>query len=405
MRLKFDKVFFIKFTAALLTSLLIMILSDHNILWSSFWSFLKIPPNYIPFSDFKAHSFFLECYENGINIYKEPCFLIPEGNSKITTHPHIWMHIFSIFNLKSDFNYNLAIFIILIIYFYLIFSLLKKKNSKKENFFLCILFLSKSNFLLIERLATDIIIFILVYLILIARHSFLKIFLMIIGFLLKYYPIFLISIFVKNKKIFFGLVIFSIIFISLFYLSNIFHINSAIVEMALPIAYGSRTMFKALYHLSMEYSFIINENNENFFRYLFILITFFYSAFFILLGYFKFKDVISNYEQFFIAGASIYIGTFIIGANADYRLIFLLLTISTIFKLNNKFIKFLFLFSFFLSFNSFYFLIGEKLSLIFFVSSSIAFLSKIIILTLLSLIIGVQLKSINFLTIINLRLR
>ena len=209
MRLKFDKVFFIKFTAALLTSLLLMILSDHYTLWSSFWSFLKIPPNYIPFSDFKAHSLFLECYENGINIYKEPCFLIPEGNSKITTHPHIWMHIFSI----------------LIIYFYLIFSLLKKKNSNKENFFLCVLFLSTSNFLLIERLATDIIIFILVYLILVARSSFLKVFLIITGFLLKYYPIFLISLFVKNKKFFFGFVKFLNISISLFYLSNIFHLN------------------------------------------------------------------------------------------------------------------------------------------------------------------------------------
>ena len=66
-----------------------------------------------------------------------------------------------------------------------------------------------------------------------------------------------------------------------------------------------------------------------------------------------------------MAGSGIYLGTFIFGSNADYRLIFLLLTLPLIFSLKNKLIKFSLLISYFFVFNSFYFLIGEKISLTF----------------------------------------
>ena len=90
--------------------------------------------------------------------------------------------------------------------------------------------------------------------------------------------------------------------------------------MALPIAYGSRKCFKALYHLSIEYNSIINDDNENFFRYLFHINYIFLFNFF----YFTWILQVQKYHlklwQFFIAGASIYVvGTFIIGANADYN--------------------------------------------------------------------------------------
>ena len=57
------------------------------------------------------------------------------------------------------------------------------------------------------------------------------------------------------------------------------------VEMALPIAYGSRTMLKAFYHLSMEYNYFLNDTNINFYRKLqitwitFICINCFYIVF------------------------------------------------------------------------------------------------------------------------------
>ena len=43
------------FSASL--SILIFFLSLHEQVWSNFWGSIKIPPNIVPFSDFKAHLF------------------------------------------------------------------------------------------------------------------------------------------------------------------------------------------------------------------------------------------------------------------------------------------------------------------------------------------------------------
>ena len=397
MFLKIKRDNLINFFVAIFLTSSIFLLSFDNVLWAKFWSTLKIPPNYIPFSDFKAHLFFSKCHNIGIDVYNNPCHLIPDGNSKFTTHPHIWINIFNILNLQDTFRYNLVIAITLITYFYLIFSLLIKTNSSAEKNFLILLFFSTSNFLLIERMATDIMIFILVYLVLITRNSLIKIILIKFGFFMKYYPIFLITLFSKKRNLFLILLALFFMIIFFFYLENINHINSKIIEMSLPIAYGSRTMFKAVFHVSIEYGFFFIKYNENLFRNLFIFASFLCALLGFLIGYFKLSNFIkSNYNENFIAGASIYVGTFIIGANADYRLIFLLFTISSIFQIKITWIKYLILLSIFLSFNSFYFLIGDKLSIIFFISSSLIFILKFIIFIFFSIIIGIQLKNINF---------
>ena len=42
-----------------------------------------------------------------------------------------------------------------------------------------------------------------------------------------------------------------------FYLNDLYGKSLSIVEMALPIAYGSRTILSAFYHLSTEYNLFI----------------------------------------------------------------------------------------------------------------------------------------------------
>ena len=83
------------------------------------------------------------------------------------------------------------------------------------------------------------------------------------------------------------------------------------VEMALPIAYGARTMLKAFYHLSVEYNYFLNDMNINFYRNLVILFCLLYVLFFILIGYLleNKKNNGLPFEKYFLAGASIYVGT------------------------------------------------------------------------------------------------
>ena len=379
-------------------SALILLLSFDNILWANFWISLKIPPNYISFSDLRAHVSFLECYNKGINIYEDACFLINSGNAKISTHPKTWIYLFDILNLKNIVIFNIFTYILLCVYFCMVFNFYNFFVKKYEKIIFWLFFFSKSNFILIERLSTDLIIFLVVYFTLQSRQKIIQFFLVYLGYFLKYYPIFLCSLFVEKKKYLISLLVsFLILFIFLFY-KDVKNINNNIVEMALPIAYGSRTMLMAVYHISEHYNLFINDNNLGFFRYLVVITFGLYSLILILVGYTKSSqlNLQTYFDKKFIAGSSIFVGTYIVGANVDYRLVFLLFTLPLILKLDNKFFRNIFLISFCFSINSFYFLIGEKISLIFFLSSTFIFLCKFIIFTLLSLLIGSQLKNINF---------
>ena len=387
---------FLIFFFAIIFSSLIMLLSFYDLAWSTFWGSLKIPPNYTPFSDFKAHVYFLQCYNNGINIFEESCDLIPKGNANINTHPIIWVKTFDLLNLNLELNYNLIIFFLLITYFFILLNFLFRFKLR-EKLFLIILYFSTTNFILIERLATDLVIFIIVYFIYFFNSKWFRSILIYLGFILKYYPIFLFSIFFNDKKFLIITTLISTIIIILFF-DHFFQMSSNLVEMALPIAYGSRTMLSAFYHLSNEFNFFLNDENLNFFRIMIVICFAIYSFILILVGYSNTKsfNLDNKFNKFFIGGASIFLGTFIIGSNADYRLIFLILTLPLIFELKNLFIKYSLLMSYICIFNSFYFLIGDKLSAIFFISSSLNFLIKILTFSLISLIFGSQLKQVNF---------
>jgi hypothetical protein len=397
-KLKLNKQTYFQLLLSIVLSSIIFYLSLNENIWPNFWGSLKIPPNIVPFSDFKAHLLFFNCEAIGIDVNSQECTLIPDGNAKINTHPKIWIHLFNILNLQNTFIYNFSILSLLTLYFYVICRLFEQFKTVGTKFFLFVLFFSTTNFILIERLATDLIIFILAFIALNVRNKILQGFFIFIGFILKYFPIFLASVFIEKKKFLFLFITSVTIFSYAFYLGNFYSLNSNMVEMALPIAYGARTMLKAFYHLSVEYNYFLNDMNINFYRNLVILFCLLYVLFFILIGYLleNKKNNGLPFEKYFLAGASIYVGTFIIGANADYRLIFLLFTIPHIMSLKNKNIKYLLIFCYFFSFNSFYFLSGTMLSTTFFLKASFIFSCKILILSLLSFLIGSQIKKVEF---------
>lgn len=366
-------------------------------IWPEFWGALKIPGNNVPFSDYKAHLLFLKCQELGIVISKQECTLIPVGNARISTHPSIWVYLFSVINLKNPLIYNISIVTLFTLYFFVLIKLFKTYKNKLSKLVLLVFFFSTTNFILIERLATDLVIFLIVYFILNVKNKIFQSLLIFMGFILKYYPIFLISLLTEKKKYIFIFLTCLTIFISLFYIKEIQLVNKNIIEMALPIAYGSRTMLKAFYHLSLEYNFFLNDENMNFFRNLTVLTFFLYTLFLVIVGYNNKYLMNTKYslDKYFLAGASIYVGTFIIGANVDYRLIFLIFTIPYVINLESKLIKNLLIFSYFFSINSFYFL-GDFLSITFFIKSFFIFLCKFIILSLHAILIGVEMKKITF---------
>jgi len=385
---------------ATLLSLLIFYLSMDELLWFKFWSALSIPPQ-PAFSDLKAHVYFYNCFIEGVDIFSEKCSLIPAGGGVISTHPSIWIDIVRFFKLYNATNLNIFLILSYIIYFYLFFNLFTIFDSKEKKFFLLIFFFSTTNFILIERYSTDLLIFILVYLLILLKSDITKFSVIAVASLLKFYPVFLLLIFIKNKKFLFSSSFTLILLIYIFYLDEILLASKNLIEMALFTAYGSRTILKAFYHLSEEYNFFLNNDNLDFYRNITIIFFIVYSFAFTFLGYFSKKQKIysefSISEKYFLIGSSIYIGTFIFAANADYRLIFLIFTIPYILEINNIFIRYLLSLCIVISINSFLFQFGEVLSISFFMRAILIFGCKFIIFSSFLIFIGNLLKKIKFL--------
>ena len=97
-------------------TLFIFYLSLNQAVWFRFWSFLSIPPQ-PAFSDLKAHVYFFECFEIGIDIFKEKCTLIPAGGGAISTHPSIWLDIVKVFKLNNEVFINSFVLISYFLYF------------------------------------------------------------------------------------------------------------------------------------------------------------------------------------------------------------------------------------------------------------------------------------------------
>ena len=361
----FDRFFFLNFFFSITFSLILFYLSLDQSLWFKFWSSLSIPPQ-PAFSDLKAHIYFYNCFKNGIDIFTTGCPLIPQGNAAITTHPKIWLYLVKILNLSNEKIYNVFVIVSLIIYFYFIFRLFKVFKT---------------------------------YPIIIFRIKILQFFLIFIVTILKYYPIFLLCLFLERKKVFLISFLSIFTFLILFYTDEITNVNENLIEIALFTAYGSRTMLKALFHLSENYNFFLDTNNLNFFRNFTFILFFIFSFFLIIIGYMKAKLPTSNnldrFESFFLLGASIYTGTFIIGANVDYRLIFLIFTIPYVLDIKNITIKYCLIFSYIISINSFLFQSGDPLSAGFFMKAILVFGCKFLIFSTLLIMIGSILKKIS----------
>ena len=140
MNLLRNKKILINIFFSILLSSAIFLLSLDYAMWTNFWGALKIPPNGSPFSDLRAHIFFLECYNNGINIYEEACSLINLGNAKISTHPKIWIYLFDFLNLKNIFIFNSMILLLIFFYFFTILDFKNNFTKKYEKNLLLVVF-------------------------------------------------------------------------------------------------------------------------------------------------------------------------------------------------------------------------------------------------------------------------
>tara|TARA_B110001454_G_C12682653_1_gene418789 strand:+ start:311 stop:1495 length:1185 start_codon:yes stop_codon:yes gene_type:complete len=372
----------------LLLTTFVLYLSFHNELWVDFWHVLNIPAVTPPFSDLDSITQSLLSKNQGYNVYLNNPFDSVHGLYNYTS---IWLLIFDFLNLENIFYFRIFNFFIILIYFLILQDLLNKEKSRLLKILILIFFFSTSNFLIIERLNIEIIIFSLVYLAIVCKNDLLKVFFFLLALIGKIFPIFSIFFLINNKKNF--LLTLFLSFLCLFFLKDeLYLMMSNYIEYARIFAYGTASMSKAIYYYSREYNLFINDDNYLYLKSTLIFLFSIYAIFIFMLNY-KFsekqiKDQITIDETMFLSGGGIYLGTYIFSANLDLRLVFLLLTFPLVAKFKNISIKYIYIFSCIVSFNSFIFEGGNPYTLYYFVKAGFIYSLKFIIFTIICFYFG-----------------
>ena len=372
------KEFFYKIIFSLSVSFFLFFLSKSNVDWLEFWGFLSIPAS-DPFSDFKALNIFLSYKELGFNPYLRNPY--SDSVHSVLIYPSIWLHIVDYLKLNIPLNFEIAVIVILLIYFFILADLFYRLQNKYCKYLLVVFLFSSSNFLLVERLNVEIILFCLIYFAIISRNFINQLIFYSLALILKIFPLFSIFMFIEKKKQLFMALIFSIFYLFIIR-EEITLIKANIIEYALIFAYGSLSISKAIYFYSTKFNFIINEDNYFIFKNL-ISFVIGLSALIIIITNLNLKkkaiSTISDKEKMFLVGAGIYIGTFITSANIDYRLIFLVFTLPVILNYEKQSLKIIYIICLIICFNSLLFEGGNPYSLIYFIKAFFIYLMKFII--------------------------
>lgn len=393
----------IKILLSSLLALSIITLSFFEQSWVTFWSFLSIPPMNPPgFFDYKAIIFSLESYKDGFNPYIQNPNNFQEG---LFMYPKIWLYMAEYFNLENKNIYYFSIFLFLTVYFNIYFKITKLIDDKFFRYSVIIIFLSTSNFLVIERMNIEIIIFILIFFSTSVKNNFLQIFLFSLAVIGKIFPIFIIAATLDSIKKFILLTVISLIIIFFSY-DNIVSFSINFIDWSTVFAYGSKTLSRSFFNLFNEIGYNFTDKEYRLIVYFFVSMSLFLSSAFIFLGYKFTKKSIKNYDfsfnlkdKLFMAGSSIYLGTFIIGSNVDYRLIFFVFLLPYLSSIKDKIYKFTFFSLIIISANSFYFNLSDPFSLNYMINGFIIHSIKVILMFMISFEVGSLISKKNLLKI------
>lgn len=190
-----------------------------------------------------------------------------------------------------------------------------------------------------------------------------------------------------------------------FFKEDIYFMATNMIEFARIFAYGAGSISKGIYYYSREYNLFINDNNYIYLKSSIILL-FTVIALLLAKKNFIFGDKNINKkmtinERLFLAGGGIYLGTFIFSANVDYRLVFLLFTISYILEVSNNFIKYIYFISCSIIFNSFIFAGGEPYSITYLLKAGFIYSFKFIVFGIICYFFG---KIVNNYVLIQLKI-
>ena len=303
--------------------------------WSSTWSALGVPTMFPEFADMRTVQGALHSLNEGFDPQiKNPGD--PWGRSM--NYPSLWISISEIFNFEVEINFKIFVSVMVIMFLSCCLLLLKQFPSLT----LLALCFSGATLLSVERGNNDIIIFSLLYFSVIVGGGIYAL-VLLIATLLKVFPILAFPAFCRSFKTLFLMLAVAVIAI-LVLLPELSNIRNS-TPVSASLSYGSASISAAFQ----------SKLNFNFPPLLISILLLFAASVACKLEFLRkrlnFSEMNEHAKQMFLVGAYIYVGTFILSSNWDYRLIFLLLCVPYVMSLDDHYLRSLISLSLIIAFN------------------------------------------------------
>lgn len=279
--------------------------------WVAAWGMLHIPAMYPPFADMRSIQGALASISAG---YDPQIHNPGDPWGRAMNYPDVWITIARIFRFGNETSFMIFVSVFVFGYLYSCYTLLKKSPS----IYLLLAMLSGASLLAVERGNNDLVIFSLMAAALHMRWDKIRPAIVLLAVILKIYPVFAVyGFFRRNIKLLVGATILAAIYL-MFNLDEMILVKSGNTASGF-FAYGvqlNAVMMAGLLLVLVLASYALAKTG--------------------VAGK-VFANQSGEYEKdMFIVGGSLFVATFVLSINWDYRLIFLLFCLPYFQLLKNK---------------------------------------------------------------------
>lgn len=282
--------------------------------WVITWAMLRVPTMYPPFADMRTVQGALASISAGYN----PQIYNPgDPWGRVMNYPSVWIDIARIFRFGNETSFILFVSTCIFGYLYSCYTLLKKSPSVYS----LLAMFSGASLLAVERGNNDLVIFFLMAVALHLRWDWVRSIIVLLAVVLKAYPVFPIyGFFRRNIKLLIVTTMLAAIYLML-------NLNEMMLVKSGNTASGNLAYGVHLDAIQMVGLLLI-----------LVISTFLFGKTGVAGK--LFANGCGEYErELFIVGGSIFVSTFILSMNWDYRLIFLLFCLPYFQLLKNKLVQ------------------------------------------------------------------
>ncbi len=290
--------------------------------WTDTWSAILIPTMSPPFADMRTVQGSLLTIEAGLN----PQIDNPgDPWNRPMNYPSAWIWLAKYFHIQNEFNYLIFVALMVVGFLVSCFAMLRKYPSLS----LLLACFSGSTLLAVERGNNDLVIFTLLLIAASSPRMF-GVVMIMIATLLKIYPVLAIPAFLKDLRIV-ALMLIGSFLVVIFLLPQLTSIQSA-TPISGGLSYGSQSIFAHVKRFDSKTLGLILSA-------LLIFIAIILSSKERFSSKLKTSQSGHSEEILFLIGSCIFIGTFVLASNSDYRLIFLLFCVPYLLKIGNSAVR------------------------------------------------------------------